>query len=59
MITCIFDSIKTKVNNGLVKNTKKRFHSMMLEKVINAPINLYYDVTPVPRLLSYFNRDLN
>ena len=59
MIYILFDSIKSKVNHDLLKNTKKKFHSMMLEKVINAPINLYYDVTPVPRLLSYFDRDLN
>jgi len=31
----------------------------MLDKVMNAPINLYYDVTPVPRLIGYFTRDLN
>lgn len=31
----------------------------MIEKVGNAPINLYYDVTPIGRVLNKFSSDLN
>ena len=31
----------------------------MLVKVVNAPINLYYDVTPLGRILNKFSKDLS
>lgn len=31
----------------------------MIEKVTNAPINLYFDVTPIGRVLNKFSGDLN
>ena len=31
----------------------------MLAKVMNAPINLYFDVTPIGRILNRFSKDLN
>jgi len=31
---------------------------MMMSKVKNAPVNLYFDVTPSSRILNYFNVDL-
>jgi len=30
----------------------------MLKRLMNAPINLYFDVTPTSRVLGYFNDDL-
>jgi ABC-type multidrug transport system fused ATPase/permease subunit len=30
----------------------------MLNKVFNAPINLYFDVTPIGRILNKFSKDL-
>jgi ABC-type multidrug transport system fused ATPase/permease subunit len=30
----------------------------MLRKVFNAPINLYFDVTPIGRILNKFSKDL-
>jgi hypothetical protein len=30
----------------------------MLSKVFNAPINLYFDVTPIGRILNKFSKDL-
>ena len=30
--------------------TNKQFYDMILERVINAPINLFYDVTPIGRI---------
>jgi ABC-type multidrug transport system fused ATPase/permease subunit len=31
----------------------------MLSKVFNAPINLYFDVTPIGRILNKFSKDLS
>lgn len=31
----------------------------MLNKVLCAPINLYYDVTPIGQILNRFSKDLN
>ena len=31
----------------------------MIERVIAAPINLYFDVTPTGRILNKFSKDLN
>ena len=34
-------------------------HEQMIERVVNAPVNLYFDVTPVGRILNKFSKDLN
>lgn len=31
----------------------------MVKRVLNAPINLYYDVTPTGRILNKFSKDLS
>ena len=31
----------------------------MLSRVLNAPVNLYFDVTPIGRILNKFSKDLN
>jgi ABC-type multidrug transport system fused ATPase/permease subunit len=37
----------------------RKLHETMVTKVSNAPINLYYDVTPIGRILNKFSGDLN
>jgi ABC-type multidrug transport system fused ATPase/permease subunit len=37
----------------------KKLHEEMIKKVGNAPINLYFDVTPIGRVLNKFSSDLN
>jgi len=37
----------------------KRLHDEMIERVIQAPINNYFDVTPLGRLLVRFAKDLS
>jgi ABC-type multidrug transport system fused ATPase/permease subunit len=34
-------------------------HQDMIRKVLNAPINLYFDVTPIGRILNKFSKDLS
>ena len=36
----------------------RKLHEDMITRVINAPINLYYDVTPIGRVLNKFSSDL-
>lgn len=36
----------------------KKLHRELLKKVMNAPVNLYFDVTPVGKLLSNFTSDI-
>jgi hypothetical protein len=31
----------------------------MLEKVMDAPVNLYFETTPIGRIMNKFSRDLN
>jgi len=31
----------------------------MIKKVMGAPVNLYFDVTPIGRILNKFSKDLN
>lgn len=31
----------------------------MIERVVHAPVNLYFDVTPLGRILNKFTKDLN
>lgn len=37
----------------------RRLHEQMVDKVINAPVNTFYDVTPLGRLLNRFSKDLS
>ena len=46
------------VNYYSVQGTKK-LHEQMIKKVMAAPVNLYYDVTPIGRILNKFSKDLN
>ena len=34
-------------------------HSDMLNKVMNAPINLFFDVTPIGKILNRFSKDIS
>ena len=37
----------------------KNMHIDMITNVLNAPINLYFDVTPIGRILNKFSKDLS
>lgn len=54
MLGLIFETVTKKINQGLLRNTKRNFHDMMLDKIMNAPINLYFDVTPISRIVKHF-----
>lgn len=37
----------------------RTIHREMLGRVMNAPINLYFDITPIGRILNRFSKDLS
>lgn len=41
-----------------MKATRK-LHEHMIERVLKAPINLYFDTTPIGRILNKFTKDLS
>jgi len=41
-----------------IKGSKK-LHEEMIVKIMKAPINLYYDCTPIGRILNLFTKDFN
>jgi ABC-type multidrug transport system fused ATPase/permease subunit len=45
----------------LLQNWKatKKLHRDMIRATLNAPVNLYYDVTPIGRILNKFSKDLS
>lgn len=38
--------------------SSKKTHGEMIDRIIKAPINTFYDVTPVGRILNRFSKDL-
>jgi ATP-binding cassette subfamily C (CFTR/MRP) protein 3 len=37
----------------------KKLHNDMIKHVLHAPVNLYFDTTPIGRILNKFSKDLN
>lgn len=37
----------------------KKLHENMLHSILNAPVNMYFDKTPLSRILNIFSKDLN
>ncbi len=54
--TFVFARVLTLICGNL--RSMKLLHNSMLHKVLCAPINLYYDVTPIGQILNRFSKDL-
>ena len=37
----------------------KEIFATLLKKVMNAPVNLYFDITPIEKVIGYFNGDID
>lgn len=57
-LTSALIGIMLVINMRMRINTSRTFFNMMLERVMHAPVNLYFDVTPVGRILGIFNFNL-
>ena len=40
-------------------HSSKKLHEDMIEKILQAPVNLYFDITPIGKSLNKFSKDLN
>jgi len=40
-------------------NLVKNIFARMLKKVMNAPVNLYFDITPIEKVIGYFTGDID
>ena len=59
-IACIISLfIKEFVISRMNYNISDNFHNKMLDNVIDAPINLYHDVTPFGQIMNKFTMDLD
>ena len=36
----------------------RKLHEQMISSIINAPVNLYFDITPIGRIMNKFSKDL-
>ena len=53
----IFIRVTLFVNCAGLK-ASKGIHNRLIGRVFNAPINLYFDITPVGKILNRFSKDL-
>ena len=59
-IACIFSLyLKEFIISKMNYNISKNFHDVMLQNVIDAPINLYHDITPFGQIINKFTIDLD
>ena len=40
-------------------NATKKLHEDMAHSILKAPVNLYFDKTPLGRIMNVFSKDLN
>lgn len=51
--------VKIKLKMDMKTKASLKFFTEMLDRVMGAPINLYFDVTPIGRIQTRFTKDLN
>ena len=55
----ILDIGRTFVTMFVGARLSKKMFDLALERVMNAPVNLYFDVTPLSKVIGYFTGDMN
>lgn len=55
----IFDIFKRGKMVQLEVKIQNEYFQKLLDRLIKAPVNLFFDITPVARVLGYFNEDLS
>lgn len=58
-VNSLFTYMRTGVLQLFGWQASRKVHEEMLVRVMNAPINLYFDVTPIGRILNRFSKDLS
>jgi ATP-binding cassette, subfamily C (CFTR/MRP), member 1 len=57
VLLCLLVDIRTRIQTYFAGLTSLNIHHMMLRKVLNAPIPLYFDVVTVGNMLNKFGKD--
>lgn len=50
---------KEYIMGNLIKKTLEQVHNDVLKSILNAPVNLFFDVTPNGMIMSRFSEDMN
>jgi len=58
-LTAVLETINGIICRGILAKAQSKFFDMMLDKIMHAPINKYFDITPLSRILKNFSDDLN
>ena len=58
-LIAILESFKVLVMTTINFRLSHGFHSTIMKKVMNAPINTFFDITPVGKILVRFSKDLD
>ena len=58
-ITAVLIIIKMRLKLQMKTQSSVKFFTEMLDRVMEAPINLYFDITPIGQIQSKFTKDLN
>jgi ATP-binding cassette subfamily C (CFTR/MRP) protein 1 len=58
VLTSIFVFLRIMLLVCATLKASKSLHNRLIENVMSAPINLFFDVTPIGKILNRFSRDL-
>lgn len=56
---CFGIVLRAAVNQIFSWYATRKLHRRMIDRVLRAPVNLYFDTTPIGRILNRFSKDLN
>ena len=56
---CMGIVLRATVNQVFSWYATRKLHRHMISKILRAPVNLYFDTTPIGRILNRFSKDLN
>lgn len=59
LIGIVFDACKNYYNERRNKSMGADIHRMTLYKIFAAPVNLFFDITPIGKILKIFTDDMN
>ena len=59
MVGIVFEACKNYYNERRNKSMGSEIHRMTLFKIFAAPVNLFFDITPIGKILKIFTDDMN
>jgi len=59
LLTVVFTVFRVLITFKFSIQASKKLHENMLSRIMNAPVNTYFDKTPIGRILNRLSNDLN